>query len=118
MLRPHIREWLLKLLDVYDNTRTDVFGYGKQALADLYTEILWLLEEAEHPAIHKVLDGDPEMPAEDAPRVTPVSLKAFQAAKEWNEDGRSLNHESIKRNDDALIQWFAEWAMVHFEPSQ
>ena len=38
--RPHIRDWLLDIMDIIADTKKDIFGYGIQVIADIYTEIL------------------------------------------------------------------------------
>lgn len=116
--RPRFREWLLDLLDLYEDTQKDVFGHGKQAIARIYTEILWLLENANEPLTYQVYDWDPELPTDEAPLVTSSSLKTLQARKEWKgetPETTEIDHYNIRQNDDLLIQWFAEWAMVHLD---
>jgi hypothetical protein len=38
--RPHIRDWLLDIMDIIADTKKDIFGHGIQVIADIYTEIL------------------------------------------------------------------------------
>lgn len=116
--RPRLREWLLDLLDLYQDTQKDVFGHGKQIIADIYTEILWLLENPNEPLTYMIYACDPELPTDEAPLVTPSSLKALQNRKEWKGDTSETiepDHHNIAQNDDLLIQWFAEWSMVHLD---
>ncbi|KAK4691931.1 hypothetical protein P7C71_g5175, partial [Lecanoromycetidae sp. Uapishka_2] len=116
--RPRFREWLLDLLDLYTDTQKDVFGHGIQIIADIYTEILWLLEDPNQPLSYQVEDFDTELPTREAPLVTSSSLKALQARKEWKGDTPEtieIDHHNIAQNDDLLIQWFAEWAIVHLD---
>ncbi len=116
--RPRLREWLLDLLDLYEDTGKDVFGHGKQIIADIYTEVLWLLENPNQPLTYFVCDFDSELLTDQAPLVTSSSLKALQARKEWKGDTPETtepDYHNIGQNDDLLIQWFAEWAIVHLD---
>jgi hypothetical protein len=117
--RPHIRDWLLDIMDIIADTKKDIFGYGIQVIADIYTEILWLFENP-NPEDNGLMcyNFDYEIPTDDAPIVTSASLRTLQDRKEWK--GNSLehtevDHDNIRQNDDLLVQWFAEWAMVNLE---
>ena len=117
--RPRIREWLLDLMDVCDDTKRDIFGHCIQIIADIYTEILWLFETPD-PGDNGLMsyDYDYEIPTDDAPIVTSASLRALQERKEWKGDSlesTKIDHDNIRQNDDLLMQWFAEWAVVNLE---
>ena len=124
-IRLHVRPWLLDILDLYNDTKTDVFGCGKQVFADIYTNITWLFESDYRPdgAKYAVLDGmmclegDDETPDDNAPLVAPASLRAMRDRKEWNVENLEVevDHDNIRLNDDLLIQWFAEWAILACE---
>ena len=126
-VRVHIRPWLLDILDLYEETKTDVFGCGKQVFGDIYTNITWLLEENYDPDgtdTYIIPDGmmcyewDDETPNEEAPLVAPgQNLHEMKSRTAWNIDGSGveIDHESIRLNDDLLVQWFAEWATVACE---
>ena len=106
-------------MDVCDDANKDLFGHGIQVIADIYTEILWLFETSD-PEDNGLMcyDFDYEIPTDDAPIVTSASLRSLQERKEWKGDTLAtteIDHQNIRQNDDLLIQWFAEWAMVNLE---
>ncbi|KAL2041757.1 hypothetical protein N7G274_005541 [Stereocaulon virgatum] len=117
--RPHIRDWLLDIMDIIADTKKDIFGHGIQVIADIYTEV-HLLFETTDPEDNSLMcyDFDNEIPTDDAPIVTSASLRTLQERKEWKGDSlehTELDHDNIRQNDDLLVQWFAEWSMVNLE---
>ena len=116
--RPRLREWLLSLMDLYQDTQTNTFGHGMQIIADIYTEITLLIQKPNLPFTYLVYDCDPEVPLKEAPLVLPARLRELQDRKEWKQDAfgsMTPDHNNIRQNDDKLIQWFAEWAAVHLD---
>ena len=115
-VRPRIREWLLDILDAYSSSGKDVFGYGMQIFADIYTEIYWLLQN-HNPGSSGLMchEWDYEIPTDEAPLVSSSSLRALQARKEWQGEGADTrtDDEHIRQNDNLLAQWFAEWAIFN-----
>ena len=125
-VRLHVRPWLLSILDLYEETKTDVFGCGKQVFGDIYTNITWLLEDDYDPGgaqRQRFPDGmmcyewDSETPNEDAPLVAPATLYEMRHWNAWKNERSvaEIDHENIRRNDELLVQWFAEWATVACE---
>ena len=115
-VRPHVREWLLDIIEAYSETGKDIFGCGVQIFADIYTEIYWLLQSPD-PGEDRLMchDWDYEIPTDEAPVVSSSSLRALQARREWKGNGADTepDDDNIRQNDDLLAQWFAEWAIVN-----
>lgn len=100
-VRPHIRSWLLELMDLYDRyPNLNIFSTGqgkagKQIWADIYTEISLILmspppnhkERADTPvAVPREMNTmlwDPETPNADAALVAPAGLSKVQQRREW-----------------------------------
>ena len=125
-VRVHIRPWLLSILDLYEKTKKDCFGFGKQVFGDIYTNITWLLQDDYDPdGINAYLvpngmmcyEWDSETPNEDAPLVAPAALREMRRRNAWKTEssGIEIDHDNIRLNDDVLVQWFAEWATVACE---
>lgn len=124
-VRYRVRSWLLDILDLYEDTREDVFGCGKQVFADIYANITWLLEceyllkSGNYALSDRMasLNDDDETPHEDSPLVGPASLHIMRDRKEWSvTNGKpTINHTNINLNDDILATWFAEWAVLACE---
>lgn len=117
-VRPRVREWLLDIMDAYSDSGKDIFGCSIQVFADIYTEIYWLLQNPD-PGDNGLMccQWDYETPTEEAPVVSSSSLQALQARKEWKGEGADMepDDDNIRQNDDLLIQWFAEWAIVNLQ---
>lgn len=115
-VRPRVREWLLDLMDACSDSGKDVFGFGIQIFADIFTEIYWLLQTPD-PGDNGLMcyEWDRETPTDEAPIVSSSSLRVLQARKEWKGDGanRVPDDDNIRENDDLLVRWFAEWAIVN-----
>lgn len=110
-VRPHVREWLLDILDAYEDSQKDFTGHGKQIWADIYTEIWFLLDNPDSIGLKCSLN-DYETPKDDASIVSTPSLRVLQNRKEWKGEGKNmeLDHEAIKINDEWLVRWFGEWS--------
>lgn len=115
-VRPRVREWLLDIMDAYADSGKDIFGCSIQIFADIYTEIYWLLQTPD-PGDNGLMccEWDYETPTDEAPIVSAANLRVLQARKEWKGEGAELEPDdyNIRQNDDLLIQWFAEWAIVN-----
>ena len=112
-VRPRIREWLLDLHDICcEKTRKSPFGdFTLQVYADIYTEILLLLERSKEPFGLLAETWDNEVPLPEAPIVADVRLPRGQ--REWTGSSfetAEIDHTAIRWNDEELIQWFSEWA--------
>lgn len=117
-VRPRVREWILDIMDAYSESGKDIFGCSIQTFANIYTEIYWLLQKPD-PGDNLLMccEWDYETPTEEAPIVSSSSLRALQARKEWKGVGADTepDDDHIRQNDDLLIQWFAEWAIVNLQ---
>lgn len=117
-IRPRIREWLLDIMDAYSGSKKDIFGCSIQVFADIYTEIYWLLQTPD-PGDNGLMchEWDYEIPTDEAPIVSSSSLRVLQARKEWKGEGANTepDDDNIRQNDDLLVQWFAEWAIVNLQ---
>lgn len=115
-VRPRVREWLLDIMDAYSESGKDIFGCGLQIFADIYSEVYWLLQTPD-PGDNGLMcyEWDYETPTDEASIVSSSSLRVLQARKEWKGEGadREPDDDNIKQNDDLLVQWFAEWALVN-----
>lgn len=103
-------------MDACTDNGKDIFGCGGiQIFAAIYTEIIWLLGSNDPGNLDLMChEWDTETPTDDAPMVSPSSLSALQARKEWKGEGSTISpdHDHVRQNDDLLTQWFAEWAIV------
>lgn len=117
-VRPRFREWILDIMDAYVDSGKDIFGCSIQTFADIYTEVYWLLQKPD-PGDNNLMcyEWDYETPTEEAPIVSSSSLRTLQAREEWKGAGADTepNDDHIRQNDDLLIQWFAEWAIVNLQ---
>ena len=117
-VRPRVREWILDIMDAYSDSGKDIFGCSIQVFANIYTEIYWLLQNPD-PSDNGLMccEWDYETPTEEAPIVSSSSLRALQARREWKGEGadREPDDDNIRQNDDLLVQWFAEWAIVNLQ---
>ena len=115
-VRPRVREWLLDIMDAYSDSGKDIFGVSINIFAAIYTEIYWLLQKP-GPDDNGLMccEWDYETPTEEAPLVSSSSLRVLQGRKEWKGEGSNMesDEDNIRQNDDLLIQWFAEWAIVN-----
>ena len=115
-VRPRVREWLLDIMDTYADSGKEIFGFSINTFAAIYTEIYWLLQTPD-PCDNGLLccEWDYETPTEEAPIVSSSSLRVLQGRKEWKGEGSNMesDDDNIRQNDDLLIQWFAEWAIVN-----
>lgn len=115
-VRPRVREWLLDIIEACSDSGKDIFGCGIQIFADIYTEIYFLLQSPD-PGDSSLMcyEWDYETPTEEAPIVSSPSLRVLQARKEWTGEGADMGPDdsNIRQNDDLLVQWFAEWAIVN-----
>ncbi len=115
-VRPRVREWLLDIMDAYSDSGKDIYGCSIQTFADIYTEIYWLLQKP-GPGDDGLMcyEWDYETPTDEAPIVSSSSLRGLQARKEWKGEGADTvpDEDNIRQNDDLLIRWFAEWAIVN-----
>ena len=117
-VRPRVREWLLDLMDAYSSSGKDIFNCSMQTFADIYTEIYRLLQRP-NPNNTSLMcqTWDHEIPLDEAPIVSSSSLRVLQSRREWAGEGAATepNDAHIRQNDDLLIQWFAEWAVVNLQ---
>ena len=119
-VRPRVREWLLDIMEACSDSGKEVFGCSIQIFADIYTEIYWLLQnpksgEGENGLNLMCYEWDYETPTDEAPIASSSSLRVLQARKVWKGEGadRAPDDDNIRQNDDLLVQWFAEWAIVN-----
>lgn len=115
-VRPRVREWLLDIMDAYTDSGKDIFGCSIQIFANIYTEIHWLLQKTDSGDAGLMChEWDYEIPTDEAPMVSSSSLRDLQSRKEWKGEGADTEPDdnNIKKNDDLLAQWFAEWAIVN-----
>lgn len=115
-VRPRVREWLLDIMDAYADSGRDIFGCSLQVFGDIYTEIFWLLQTPELGDNGLMCcEWDYETPNDEAPIVSAAQLRVLQARREWKGEGaeREPDDYNIRQNDDLLVQWFAEWAIVN-----
>ena len=119
--RHHLCLWLLDILNICGNSDAGVFENEKQVFADIYANLMWILE-GERPLdsiqysvwCSMDLTGDDVRPlSDDALLVEPASLHGMQdLLKDWR---TGFSDNDIRLNDDILIQWFAEWAVFASE---
>ena len=116
--RPRVREWLLDIVDVYSDSGKEIFGCSIQVFANIYTEIYLLLQSPD-PGEDRLMchEWDYEIPTDEAPVVSSSSLRILQGRQEWKGEGadREADDDNIRQNDDLLVQWFAEWAIVNLQ---
>ena len=117
-LRPQPRPWLLKILDLYDDTGYDIFEGVKQTFADIYTEIDLLLENEKPLERPYTMLWDQETPSDDAPLVAAANASSFAARPAWHlSDAEppviTPDHENIRASDDLLLTWFGQWSIAH-----
>ena len=106
LTRPRLREWILNIIEKRGNARSDAEKELPDPFMDVFQEISFIL-----PVEEMDPSDDFETPLEGASFVSASHIPGYDLDAGFCND----NGETMKRNEDLLVEWYARWSLDRFE---